>query len=66
MSDALVKYSCLVPGRPEVPKRVSGTRTELVLKWQIPEDDGGCALTGFKLYRDNGDQGVLSLEVDPE
>jgi hypothetical protein len=56
MSDALTKYSCLLPGTPEVPYRVSGTRTELTLRWSVPADDGGCPLTGFNLYRDDGSQ----------
>ena len=65
MSDALVKYSCLLPGVPEAPTRHSGTRTSLTLDWQIPETDGGCPLTGYNLYRDDGDGGSITNEVDP-
>lgn len=64
MSDALVKYSCLLPDEPSVPYRVRGSRTELTLRWQIPASDGGCALTGFNLYRDDGQGGSISNEVD--
>jgi hypothetical protein len=64
MSDALIKYSCVLPSQPEVPYRVSGTRTELTLRWVVPSDDGGCPLTGFNLYRDDGNSGSITTEVD--
>ena len=65
-SDALTKFSCLLPDTPDVPFRVSGTRTELTLRWSVPTDDGGCPLTGFNLYRDDGNQGTVSVEVDSD
>jgi hypothetical protein len=54
MSPSLVKYSCLLPERPEVPYRVVGDETTITLRWEVPLDDGGCPLTGFNLYRDDG------------
>ncbi len=65
MSDPLVRYSCVAPGTPNPPVRVSGDRTDLTLNWLIPTNDGGCALSGFNLYRDNGADGSISIEVDP-
>lgn len=63
-SDSLVKYACILPEQPSVPVRVGGTRTELDLKWSIPQDNGGCPLTGFNLYRDDGNGGSVTTEVD--
>ena len=65
MSDALVKYACLLPSQPQTPYRVSGTRTELTLGWQIPTSDGGCSLIGYNLYKDDGNQGTITEEVSP-
>jgi len=47
------------------PYRISGSRTILKLRWKIPDDNGGCPLTGFNLYRDDGNGGTISTEVDP-
>lgn len=65
MSDALLKYSCQLPGQPLPPYRLSGSRTLLKLRWQIPQDNGGCNLTGFNLFRDDGAGGLIQTEVDP-
>jgi hypothetical protein len=65
MSDPLVRYSCVEPSMPKPPVRVTGDRTDLLLSWLIPSNDGGCALTGFNLYRDNGAGGSITVEVDP-
>jgi hypothetical protein len=35
------------------------------LRWQIPQDNGGCNLTGFNLFRDDGNAGSISIEVAP-
>ena len=63
-SDALHKYSCQLPKQPEAPYRLSGTRTKLTLRWLIPAEDGGCPLTGFNLFRDDGASGSITTEVD--
>ncbi len=65
MSEPLLKYSCILPSRPQIPKRVSGSRTDLTLEWQIPASDGGCPLTGFNLYKDDGAEGSITTEVSP-
>jgi hypothetical protein len=65
MSDPLERYSCLPPSEPAVPQKVSGTRTQLKLKWSEPED-GGCHITSYNLFRDAGDAGLIATEVDPQ
>jgi hypothetical protein len=47
------------------PVRVSGSQTNLKLRWQIPTDNGGCPLTGFNLFVDDGAGGSITTEVDP-
>jgi len=46
------------------PNKVSSDRTDLTLSWLIPTN-GGCPLTGFNLYRDDGTGSTISIEVDP-
>jgi hypothetical protein len=64
LSDVLVRYSCKLPSQPASPYKVSVTRTQLTLAWRTPSEDGGCPLTGFKLFRDDGANGSITTEVD--
>lgn len=34
------------------------------LSWTLPTNDGGCPLTGFRLYRDEGDGSDIDEEID--
>ena len=58
-------YACNFPAQPEPPSRISGTKTSVLLGWSQVNDNGGCPITGYHLYRDNGDSGSISIEVDP-
>lgn len=65
LSDTLEVYACNFPFQPEKPVRISGTKTSLLLGWSQIEDNGGCPITGYRLYRDEGDGESISTEVDP-
>ena len=45
--------------------RISGTKTSLLLGWSQVDDNGGCPVTGYRLFRDDGNSGSISIEVDP-
>ncbi len=47
-------YSCVKPSSMSGPKRVSSTATSMTLSWEAPSDDGGCPITGYAVYRNNG------------
>lgn len=64
MSDPLVKYSCLVPATPLPVQRVEGTRTLLKVRWAVVSD-GGCPITSYHLYRNDGTSSAIIIEVDP-
>ena len=53
------------PSQPMIPVRLSGTATDIELGWSAPTDDGGCPITGYKIFRDDGAGGLISIEVDP-
>ena len=64
LSEPLQKYSCRLPGKPDRPFRVGGTSSSIDLRWSVPLENGGCNITGFQLYRDDGQAGLISTEVD--
>jgi hypothetical protein len=67
-SDALVSYACIAPSIPDPPYWISSTITTLVtsitLGWYTPSDYGGCALSGYRLWRDHGAGTSIIYEVD--
>lgn len=64
-SDVLEVYACNFPAQPDRPQRISGTKTSLLLGWAQVDDNGGCPITGYRLYRDDGDSSSIAIEVDP-
>ena len=55
LSSEFLTYACIAPYNMAAPTRVTSTLTSLTLAWQAPEDDGGCPITGYAVFRDNGD-----------
>jgi titin len=66
-SDPLSVHACVAPSAPPAPERVTGTSTSITLSWTPPTDNGGCLLTGFKLFRNSGAglNDPITTEVDP-
>jgi hypothetical protein len=60
----LTTYSCVTPSQPKVPYRIDGTATDITLGWSAPSSDGGCYITGYRLFRDDGASGTITTEVD--
>lgn len=63
-SDILQVYSCLQPAIPSAPTRVTGSRTSLTLQWLPPSSNGGCNITGYSLYSNDGLNGLIQTEVN--
>jgi hypothetical protein len=55
---------CQKPSQFNAPSMTSVTRTEMTLNWEAPLSDGGCPITSYSLYSDDGAGGSFS-EVDP-
>lgn len=45
---------CNAPTGLDPPTLLKSTNTSLTLQWTAPEDDGGCPVTEYALYRDDG------------
>ena len=64
LSDPLTVYSCVAPSQPLKPVRLGGTSVSIDIGWSAPSDDGGCPISGYRLFRDDGNSGPISTEVD--
>jgi hypothetical protein len=63
-SDFVKVYACVVPSGMDAPSYVSTTSTSLLLKWPEVKDVGGCPITGYSVFRDDGSNGATTTEVD--
>lgn len=40
-------------------------QTSFVITWKAPSSLGGCPITSYQLFRDNGDGGNVNIQIDP-
>ena len=38
----------------------------MTLKWQHPQDDGGCRITSYAVFRHDGAGGLINIEANAE
>ena len=62
-SSAAPLRSCVAPSGVSPPKLVGSTESTVTLRWEQPLDDGGCAVSGYRLYRDDGVGGAIETAV---
>jgi hypothetical protein len=65
MSDPAVITSCIVPSGVMAPKLVISTYNSVSLRWSQPLSNGGCSVTSYAVFRDNGDNGDFSFNMEP-
>lgn len=59
-SSPAVYTACTQPSRLAAPKVISTTATTVNLVWNYPLDDGGCPLTSYILFLDDGNGGAFA------
>ena len=55
--------SCVVPSGVQPPRLFAQSSTSVTLRWEHPDDDGGCPVSGYKIYRDDGADGAITTPV---
>lgn len=65
-SEEFTFNACLAPSGMPSPFRIDeGSSTgNLRIGWTAPEDAGGCPLTGYQIFRDDGQGGPVTTEVN--
>lgn len=56
--------SCVPPSGMDPPIIESVNETSFIVSWDLPKSDGGCEVTGYALYSDYGNGGLINLPVD--
>ena len=52
--------SCVAPSGVQAPSLIDSTSTSITLRWTQPQDTGGCSITSYALFRDNGINGPIT------
>ncbi len=47
-------YSCVLPSGFTAPRRTDSTTSSIEIGWAPPRDSGGCAITGYVVFKDDG------------
>jgi titin len=58
-SNSVTFKSCTAPSNIRPPYATSTTKTTIDLSWTPPADSGGCSITGYELYVDDGNGGIF-------
>ena len=59
-------YACVTPSDFSSLIGVSSTKESIEIQWDAPMDDGGCPISGYAVFRDNGDDGDVTVEVNTD
>jgi hypothetical protein len=62
-STEVVLRSCVPPLGVHEPYLVASAKEALTIGWSPPDDNGGCEVSGYKVYRDDGSQGAIDLAI---
>lgn len=63
LTSATTLMSCVAPsGVPNLIEAAT-TPTSVTLRWSQPSDDGGCDVSGYQIYRDDGAEGAITTAV---
>ena len=66
LSEEMTTYACVSPTRMKPLLRVDSTISSITLSWEEPEDDGGCPIESYAIYRNDGEGGAIEIEVNTD
>ena len=64
LSEEMTTYACVAPSKMAQPQRVSSTISTFTLSWKEPSDNGGCQITGYAVFRNDGQKGRVTIEAN--
>lgn len=64
VSDESTFFVCEEPTGFEAPYLSEQDKTKLIVNWNEPSNTGGCSITGYAIYRDDGANGNIDNEVN--
>lgn len=64
LSSELSTYACIAPSNFIQPYKISSTSTTMTLGWVEPTENGGCTITGYAVFRDDGAGSSITTEVN--
>jgi len=65
-STIFVFNACVAPSVIASPTLVNASTNAITIAWTEPQHNGGCPLTGFAVFRDDGNGGEVSIEVNTD
>lgn len=65
-SDIFKFNACVAPSILSRPFLIEAKTNHITIGWEEPLKNGGCPLTGFSVYRDDGDDGSVNIEVNQD
>ena len=57
-------YACTEPSEFQSPSLIISNITSIQIQWSATRDDGGCSLKGYAVFRDDGNRGSITTEVN--
>lgn len=58
-------YACGLPRKFGAPTYLASDQTSITIQWNQPEDNGGCPIHDYGVFRDNDGSGSVWTEVNP-
>jgi hypothetical protein len=63
-SPAATIYACYLPSKFSTPQTTAQSSTGITISWNEPLMNGGCSIQGYAVYRDDGNSGSITTEVN--
>lgn len=63
-SQVALFYACVRPSVPAIPILTATSASTMTLEWKTPSNDGGCPITSYALFRDDGATGNPTKEIN--
>lgn len=57
--------ACMPPTGFFYPYKIKSTKTSITIGWDAPLSDGGCAITKYEVYMDDGNGGSITTVTNP-